>query len=126
MNEFEVDDYLVPARSNVLVAFTATQYLDEHFENADQFDPDRFGPEREEHRKRGAFYPFGLGTHTCLGSRFTELILVANLLLVAHHCDLEIVPKDYQLKLSPLPKFSPDKRFKFRVKSLRKPLPTVA
>ena len=126
MNEFEVDDYLVPARSNVLVAFTATQYLDEHFENADQFDPDRFGPEREEHRKRGAFYPFGLGTHTCLGSRFTELNLVANLLLIVHHCDLEMVPKNYQLKLSPLPKFSPDKRFKFRVRKLRNPLPDAA
>ena len=125
MNEFEVDDYLVPARSNILVAFTATQYLEEHFKDADKFDPDRFGPEREEHRKRGAFYPFGLGTHTCLGSRFTELHLVSNLLLVAHHCDLEMIPKDYELKLSPLPKFSPDKSFKFKVKSLRNPLPAA-
>ncbi|MCY4094177.1 MAG: cytochrome P450 [Gammaproteobacteria bacterium] len=126
MNEFEVDDYLVPARSNILVAFTATQYLDEHFKDAEKFDPDRFGPEREEHRKRGAFYPFGLGTHTCLGSRFTELHLVSNLLLVAHHCELEMIPKDYQLKLSPLPKFSPDKSFKFKVKNLRHPLPEAA
>ena len=126
MNEFEVDDYLVPARSTVLVAFAATQYLEEHFKDADKFDPDRFGPEREEHRKRGAYYPFGLGTHTCLGSRFTELNLVANILLVAYHCNLEMIPKDYQLKLSPLPKFSPAKSFKFKVKSVRNPLPAVA
>lgn len=126
MNEFEVDDYLVPARSTVLVAFTATQYLDEHFKDAAKFDPDRFGPDREEHRKRGAFYPFGLGTHTCLGSRFTELHLVSNLLLVAHHCDLEMIPKNYKLKLSPLPKFSPHKSFKFRVKDLRHPMPKAA
>lgn len=126
MNEFEVDDYLVPTRSTVLVAFTATQFMDEHFKDAKKFDPDRFAPGREEHRKRGAFYPFGLGTHTCLGSRFTELHLVVNLLLVAHHCELEMVPKDYELKLNPLPKFSPAKSFKFRVKALRNPLTEAA
>ena len=48
--------------------------------------------------------------------------MVANLLLLAHHLELEMVPADYKLRLSPLPKFSPDRKFKFRVKRIRNPI----
>ena len=112
-----------PARSKVLVAFPAAHYMAENFRNPDTFDIDRFAPPRNEHRKRGAYQSFGGGTHTCLGSRFTELVMVANLLLLAHHLELEMVPADYKLKLSPLPKFSPNKKFRFRVKRVRNPIP---
>ena len=96
----------------------------ENFEDPEKFDVERFAPPRNEHRKRGAYHPFGTGTHTCLGSRFSELMMVADLLLIAHHLELELVPKNYKLKLSPIPKFSPNKKFKFRVKRIRNPLPS--
>lgn len=121
-NAFEVDGKLVPARSTVLVAYPAAHFMAENFKDPDKFDIDRYTPPRNEHRKRGAYHPFGTGTHTCLGSRFSELMMVAVLLLIAHHLELEMVPADYKLKLSPLPKFSPDKKFRFRVKRLRHPL----
>ena len=122
-NAFEVDGKQVPARSEVLVVFPAAHYMAENFKDPDEFDIERFAPPRNEHRKRGAYHPFGVGTHTCLGSRFSELTMIANLMLIAHHLELEMVPADYKLKLSPLPKFSPNKKFKFRVKRLRHPLP---
>ena len=121
-NAFEVDGKLVPARSTVMVAYPAAHYMAEHFEEPDRFDIDRYAPPRNEHRKRGAYHPFGIGTHACLGSRFTELLMVADLLLLAHHLDIEMVPANYRLKLSPLPKFSPDKKFKFRVRRIRHPI----
>ena len=123
-NAFEVEGKLVPARSTVLVAYTASHYMAENFEEPEMFDIERFAPPRNEHRKRGAYHPFGTGTHTCLGSRFSELMMVADLLLIAHHLELELVPKNYKLKLSPIPKFSPNKRFKFRVKRIRNPIPS--
>ena len=123
-NAFEVDGKLVPARSTVLVAYSASHYMAENFEDPEKFDIDRYLPPRNEHRKRGAYHPFGTGTHTCLGSRFSELMMVADLLLIAHHLELEMVPANYKLKLSPLPKFSPNKKFKFRVKRLRHPIPS--
>ena len=122
-NAFEVDGRQVPARSTVLVLFPAAHYMAENFKEPDRFDIERFAPPRNEHRKRGAYQPFGVGTHTGLGSRFSELAMVANLMLIAHHLELEMVPANYKLKLSPLPKFSPNKKFKFRVKRLRHPLP---
>ena len=125
-NAFEVDGKLVPARSTVMVAYPAAHYMAENFEEPDKFDIDRFAPPRDEHRKRGAYHPFGVGTHTCLGSRFSELAMAADLLLLAHHLEIEMVPANYKLKLSPLPKFSPNKKFKFRVKRVRHPIPASA
>lgn len=122
-NAFEVDGKLVPARSTVLVVYSASHYMAENFEDPEKFDIDRYVPPRNEHRKRGAYHPFGTGTHTCLGSRFSELMMVADLLLIAHHLELEMVPANYKLKLSPLPKTSPDKKFKYRVKRVRHPIP---
>ena len=125
-NSFEVDGKLVPARSTVMVAYPAPHFMAEHFAEPDKFDIERFAPPRNEHRKRGAYQPFGIGAHTCLGQRFTEFAMVADLLLLAHHLELEMVPANYKLKISPLPKFSPNKKFKFRVKRIRNPIPVTA
>ncbi len=121
MNAFDVDGKLVPARSKVLVSFPAAHFMAENFADPLKFDIDRYIAPRNEHRKRGAYQPFGVGTHTCLGSRFTELQMVANLLLIARHLNLEMVPRNYRLKVNPLPKLKPRKRFGFRVKSIRHP-----
>ncbi len=48
--------------------------------------------------------------------------MVVNLLLIAHHLELEMVPADYELKVNPIPKLKPDKRFKFRVVRHRHPV----
>ena len=122
MNSFEVEGLDVPPHSTVLIAFTAPHYQEEHFKDPDKFDIDRYLPPREEHRQIGAYAPFGTGTHMCSGRRWTELQLAANLLLIARHLDLEMVPSDYKLKLNPFPKLSPNKRFKYRVKRHRHPI----
>ena len=122
MNAFEVEGIEVPAYSTVLVAFPATHYIEEHFPEPDRFDIDRYLEPRSEHRQAGAYAPFGVGTHVCGGQGWTRLQMAANLLLIARHLELELVPRDYQLRLSPLPKVSPDKRFKFRVNRHRHPI----
>lgn len=35
-----------------------------------QFDPDRFGPDREEHKQPFAYLGFGAGMHQCMGQQF--------------------------------------------------------
>lgn len=72
---------------------------------------------------------FGVGIHVCDGARWTESQIaanMANILLIARHPELELVPKNYKLKLSPLPKTSPDRRFKFRVTGYRRPVDSAA
>lgn len=128
MNAFEVEGFQIPAYSTVMVTFPATHYMEEHFPDPEKFDIDRYKVPREEHKNEGAnaYVPFGVGTHTCGGARWTELQMATNVLLIARHLELEMVPKNYQLRLSPLPKTSPDKRFKFRVTGYRRPIDSAA
>ena len=122
MNSFEIDGMEIPAYSTVLIAFTAPHFLETHFKDPDRFDIDRYVPPRDEHKQPGAFAPFGTGTHICGGRRWTELQMAANLLLIARHLELEMVPANYKLKINPFPKLSMSKRFKYRVTRHRHPI----
>ena len=122
MNAFEIEGMEVPAQSKVLVAFSASHFDEEYFRDPDTFDIERFVPPRNEHRQTGAYMPFGVGTHICGGSAWTRLQMVVNLLLIARHLELEMVPADYELKINPLPKLSPNRRFGFRVVRHRYPI----
>ena len=51
-----------------------------------------------------------------------ELQISDNLLLIACHLVLELVARNFHLKLSPLPKISPDRKLEFRVTGYRHPL----
>ena len=121
MHSFEVDGPEIPPYSTVLIAFTAPHFMEKHFKYPDKFDIDRYQAPRNEHKAPGVYAPFGTGTHICGGRRWTELQMALNILLIARHVDLELVPRDYKLKLSPFPKMSPAKNFKFRVTGLRNP-----
>ena len=125
MNGFDIDGLEISPHSTVLIAFTAPHYLDKHFRDPERFDIDRYLPPRDEHKQTGAYAPFGTGTHICAGRRWTELQMVANLLLIVRHLDLEMVPANYKLKINPFPKLSPSKRFRFRIKGYRHPIEPV-
>ena len=122
MNAMEIDGMEIPAGSTVLIAYTAPHFMEEHFEEPDKFDIDRYLPPRNEHKQQGAYAPFGTGTHICGGSRWTEMHMAVNLLLIARHLELELVPADYRLGRSALPKVSPNRKFRYRVTGHRHPL----
>jgi len=122
MNKCVVEGYELPEGARVFIAQTATHYMSDHFPDPFTFDIDRYQAPRKEHI--GSTYaPYGLGTHTCLGIRWTELQLAINLLMMVHYYDLEIAPKKYKLKISPFPSMSPNKKLKFRVAGKRHELP---
>lgn len=122
MNTFEFDGYEIPAGARVLVAWTAPHYLDTVFPDPGKFDIDRYRSPRNEHRRKGAYAPFGLGTHTCLGQHWVELQMTVNVLMIARHFDLELQPADWEMKFNPFPTSSPRKRLQFRVRRQRHPL----
>ena len=122
MNATVVEGYELPEGVRVFIAQTATHYMSDLFAEPFEFDIDRYAPPRKEHVGNG-YAPYGLGPHICLGSRWTELQLAINLLLIAHYFTLEIVPKNYKLKVSPFPSMSPSKKLKFRVTEQRHELP---
>ena len=115
MNHLVLHGYDIPKGTRVLFGHTATHHLEEFFADPGRFDIDRFAPPREEHRKTGAYVPFGLGTHRCLGSRLVELQMAVNLLLIAHHFDISVAPSDYEIGFNPFPTAAPNKKLKFRI-----------
>ncbi|HEY1351165.1 MAG TPA: cytochrome P450 [Ktedonobacteraceae bacterium] len=58
--------------------------LPELFPQPDLFDIDRYHAPRNEHRRPGAFAPFGVGDHFCLGAGIAEIQLVVNIATILH------------------------------------------
>ena len=123
MNSCVVEGYELPLGSRVVVAQTAAHYMEECFPEPFRFDTDRYLPPRNEHLGPG-FAPYGLGTHTCLGSRWMDLQLTVNVLMVAHYFNITISPGNYKLKFNALPSMKPSSRLKFRIAEKRREIPT--
>ena len=114
-NSFEFAGYTVPARAEVIVGNTVAHHLPELFPDPERFDIDRYTPERAEHRQPGAFAPFGLGTHRCLGSNFAEVQIALTLLTIVREFELALHPSDYELKIMRMPAQHPAPSLKFRI-----------
>ena len=114
-NSFEFEGYHVPAGESVLIGFTVSHLMSEYFPDPTRFDIERYTPERAEHRQAGAYAPFGVGPHRCLGSGLAEALIAINIGLLVHETELVLDPPDYELKLKYLPVLHPHPSFKFRV-----------
>ena len=119
MNTFNMEGYEIPVGSNVLIAKAAAHYLDENYPDPLKFDVDRYLPSREEHKKRGAYAPFELGTHICLGPRWVELQMVVNLLMNAYYFQIELHPWNFQMQYNPFPTSGPARKLKFAITKKR-------
>ncbi|MXZ29804.1 MAG: cytochrome P450 [Acidimicrobiia bacterium] len=122
MNATVVEGYELPEGARVFIVQTATHYMSDLFPDPFNFDIDRYKPPRKEHLGIG-YAPYGLGTHVCLGSRWTEMQLALNLLLVLHYFTLEIAPTNYKFKIDPVPSMSPSKKLQFKIVEQRHELP---
>ncbi len=101
--EVEFKGYRIPARTIVSVSPVHTHYMPELWTDPDTFDPLRFAPPREEHKRHPfAFVPFGGGAHMCIGQHFAELQIKA----IVHQLVLRYrwsVPWDYVLPYQLVP-----------------------
>ncbi len=114
MNTCVVEGYELPVGSQLMIAQTATHYSEESFPDPWTFDIDRYLPPRNEHLGRG-YAPFGLGTHSCLGSRWADMQMAINLLMLTHHFKIELDRPYERLPMDPLPSQSPSNKLKFRL-----------
>ena len=77
MNTCVVDGFELPVGARVVVASTAPHYMEDIFPEPWKFDIDRYLPPRNEHLST-AYAPYGLGTHACMGFRWSEVQLALN------------------------------------------------
>lgn len=60
-----------------------------HFPDPERFDPDRFSEAGLRRIPAGAYFPFGMGPHTCLGQAFARMVSVTTLARIAQRFRLE-------------------------------------
>lgn len=104
---FAFQGYRVDEGEVVMIAVTVPHHLPEIYANPTAFDIDRFDAEQPEHRTPGAFAPFGLGPHGCLGSNLAEVMMALTVAPLIHDYRIEMTPADYRLKVSVDPSPSP-------------------
>lgn len=101
IEEVEIAGTRIPRHTLVFVSAYAQHHREEAFPEPERFDPDRFLPEREAARTKGAYIPFGLGPRFCLGAHFAlmEGPIVLATLLSRWHFEIEphrtIDPDDF-------------------------------
>ena len=69
----EVCGERVPAGSIVIVCSYANQRSPRFWDEPEVFDPERFAPGRRESIPPYAYFPFGVGTHSCIGKHMAEI-----------------------------------------------------
>ncbi len=79
--ETELGGYRIPQGTLIVICPLVTQRDPRFFPRPDEFDPQRFAPEREKEIPPCAFLPFGLGPHHCIGK---SLALMQMRLLLVH------------------------------------------
>ena len=91
IQDFHFRNWRIPRNSFVMVSPAVSNRDASLFRNADQFDPSRFAPGRDEHRK----HPFGIttfggGMHRCIGQHFAYLQIktVVSVMLRRYHMEL--------------------------------------
>lgn len=73
MSRFEYDGYVFEKGTWIANSPWVSHRMPGVFTNPLRFDPDRFGPGREEDKKQFTFVSFGGGRHKCLGNAFALL-----------------------------------------------------
>jgi sterol 14-demethylase len=88
--------FTIPKGDIVITSPAASGRLESVFKNADKFEPDRFGPERNEHKKVPySFLGFGGGRHACLGQQFGLLQVKTIVSVLVRNYKFEAVDKEF-------------------------------
>ena len=122
MNSCVVVGYELPKGIWLDNAQTAPHGMEDVFPGPITFDIGRYLPPRSEQRGPG-YSPQGLGTHTSLGSPWTDLQLAVNVPVIAHDFGLEMLPANDKLRFSPLPSKKPSRKPKFRIAVQKREMP---
>jgi sterol 14-demethylase len=86
----EVYGHLVKKGDWVCVSPIVAHRDDTVFKHALEYDPDRYGPGREEDRRPFAYVSFGGGRHKCLGNAFAILQMKVILSAMLNQYDFEL------------------------------------
>jgi len=92
IEEHPVGDYVLPARSLVVISPYVLQRDARFFPEPERFDPDRWTPGFKADLAPFAYCPFGGGTRRCIGESFAWMELMLVTATIAQRWRLRLVP----------------------------------
>jgi cytochrome P450 len=93
VEDFEFGGYLVPAGTFVFYSIAASHLIPSIFAAPQRFDPDRFAPPREEHRRTPyGLVGFGGGPRICIGINFAQVEIKAMVSHILRRYRLDVAP----------------------------------
>jgi cytochrome P450 len=121
---FEFAGFRVEKGQSLILVTSAAHFLPELFADPYTFDITRYDPPRKEHKQRGAYAPFGLGTHLCLGAGAAEAQIAFVLATLLHLVRLEPTTPLAKLRIRQDPTPTLGNAFRVRITERRHTLPT--
>lgn len=92
--ELVFDGYRIPAGVYLFYSIAASHLIPSIFAEPAAFDPDRFAPPREEHKKVPyALVGFGGGPRICIGINFAKMEIKAIVSHILRRYHLELIPE---------------------------------
>lgn len=114
--DFEFNGYRVEKGQLVVLSALPMLFAEDPFRNADRFEPERCMEPRNEHRKMGAFNPFGMQHRTCAAMGLVELMSMTMVAALLREVEIEMMPSDYKLKKVARPLPAPSRAFRIRTR----------
>ncbi|NEQ86266.1 MAG: cytochrome P450 [Moorea sp. SIO2I5] len=115
LSDDEIQGYFIPKGT----IFTIAQYFifrhPDFWDNPEQFDPDRFLPEKVKQRPKFAFFPFGAGQHICIGKNLALMESTLILAAIIQTFHIELVPNQ-SIEIDPRFSLHPKYGIKVRVR----------
>jgi sterol 14-demethylase len=94
LRDFTYEQYRMPAGWLAMVSPAVSHRLPDVFAAPNRYDPDRFGPARQEHRQaKYAIITFGGGRHGCIGMTFAYLQVKAIWSVLLRRFELELIDR---------------------------------
>jgi len=118
---FEFAGYRVEPEQPISICIAVPHFLPQFYPDPYTFDIDRYSKARQEHRQPGAYAPYGLGSHSCLGAGQAEVLSMLTIAALLRSMRLELDPPDYTLGITMTILPAPSDKFCVRVVE-RRPL----
>jgi len=97
--DVELLDYEIPADSMIMLSQWAVHRSPSHWEDPEQFRPERWDGTEQAERHRFAYFPFGGGPRHCIGKNLAKLEAQIILAMVAQEYELSYTgPADLSLR----------------------------
>ena len=118
---FEFAGFDIAAGATCYVSSVADHLSDRFYKCPYAFEAERCMEPRNEHRARGAFAPFGLGSRVCAAAGLVEAMALTTVATLLHAADFDLTRPDrtFHAVLNPLP--GPTNDLRVTVVALRSP-----